>query len=118
MLILLNYAWTLPFFGFWGCAVYLIYICSNDGHKAVHPPPRPGIVPRRRLMERMNAGSANGLRIVRELSHGCHWMKGTAIRCVSSVAESLPDGTKIVEQDPFVLQDLIAEKWIKEWIVE
>ena len=37
---------------------------------------------------------------------------------ISFVADSLPDTTKIVEQDPFVLQDLIAENWIKEWIVE
>lgn len=39
-------------------------------------------------------------------------------RLISFVADSLPEATKIVEQDPFVLQDLIAEKWIKEWIVE
>ena len=37
---------------------------------------------------------------------------------ISFVASSLQEATEIVQQDPFILQDLIAEKWIKEWIVE
>lgn len=37
---------------------------------------------------------------------------------ISFVANSIPEATEIVKQDPFILQDLIAEKWIKEWIVE
>jgi uncharacterized protein YciI len=37
---------------------------------------------------------------------------------ISFVASSLEDATEIILQDPFILQDLIAEKWIKEWIVE
>ena len=37
---------------------------------------------------------------------------------ISFVASSLQEATEITQQDPFILQDLIAEKWIKEWIVE
>lgn len=37
---------------------------------------------------------------------------------ISFVASSLDEAMAIVQQDPFVLEDLIAEKWIKEWIVE
>lgn len=37
---------------------------------------------------------------------------------ISFSALSLEEATQIILQDPFVLQDLIAEKWIKEWIVE
>ena len=37
---------------------------------------------------------------------------------ISFVASSLEDATNIILQDPFILQDLIAEKWIKDWIVE
>ena len=37
---------------------------------------------------------------------------------ISFVASSLDEAMTIVQQDPFVLEDLIAEKWIKEWIVE
>lgn len=37
---------------------------------------------------------------------------------ISFAASSLDEATEIILQDPFILQDLIAEKWIKEWIVE
>lgn len=37
---------------------------------------------------------------------------------ISFVASSLEDATEIILQDPFILEDLIAEQWIKEWIVE
>ena len=37
---------------------------------------------------------------------------------ISFVASSIEEATEIILQDPFVVQDLIAEKWIKEWIVE
>lgn len=37
---------------------------------------------------------------------------------ISYVASSLQEAIEIIQQDPFILQDLIAEKWIKEWIVE
>lgn len=33
-------------------------------------------------------------------------------------AESMEAATKIVRNDPFVLEDLLADKWIKEWTVE
>lgn len=42
------------------------------------------------------------------------WMGGL----ISFVASSLEEVTEIILQDPFILEDLIAEKWIKEWIVE
>jgi uncharacterized protein YciI len=37
---------------------------------------------------------------------------------ISFTASSLEEATTIIQQDPFNLQDLIVEKWIKEWIVE
>ena len=33
-------------------------------------------------------------------------------------AANLEEATHIIQQDPFVLEDMIAEKWIKSWIVE
>jgi uncharacterized protein len=33
-------------------------------------------------------------------------------------AMSLQEATDIILQDPFILEDLIAQKWIKEWITE
>jgi len=33
-------------------------------------------------------------------------------------ASSLQGATDIVLQDPFILEDLIAQKWIKEWVTE
>jgi uncharacterized protein YciI len=36
---------------------------------------------------------------------------------ISFVAPSLQDATDIILQDPFILEDLIAEKWIKDWLV-
>lgn len=33
-------------------------------------------------------------------------------------ASSFEEATQIIQQDPFILEDLIAEKWIKEWIIE
>ncbi len=37
---------------------------------------------------------------------------------ISFIASSLEEALAWISQDPFVLEDLIAEKWIKEWIVE
>lgn len=37
---------------------------------------------------------------------------------ISFAAPSIEEATEIIRQDPFILEDLIAEKWIKEWIVE
>jgi uncharacterized protein YciI len=37
---------------------------------------------------------------------------------ISFSALSIEEATKIILQDPFVLENLIAEKWIKEWIIE
>jgi uncharacterized protein YciI len=37
---------------------------------------------------------------------------------ISFVASSLEEATEIVQQDPFVLEDLIDQKWIKEWVPE
>jgi uncharacterized protein YciI len=31
---------------------------------------------------------------------------------------NIEEAIKIILQDPFVLENLIAEKWIKEWIIE
>ncbi len=33
-------------------------------------------------------------------------------------AENIEEATKIIMNDPFVLEDLIGNKWMKEWIVE
>ena len=37
---------------------------------------------------------------------------------IAFAASSLEEATARIMQDPFVLENLIAEKWIKEWIVE
>ena len=37
---------------------------------------------------------------------------------ISFVASSLEEAAEIIQQDPFVLEDLIDQKWIKEWLVE
>lgn len=37
---------------------------------------------------------------------------------ISFTAASLQEATDIVSQDPFITYDLIAQKWIKEWIPE
>ena len=34
---------------------------------------------------------------------------------ISFVASSLKEATAIILQDPFALEDLIDQKWIKEW---
>ena len=34
---------------------------------------------------------------------------------ISFLAHSLQEATDIILQDPFIAEDLIAEKWIKEW---
>jgi uncharacterized protein YciI len=33
-------------------------------------------------------------------------------------AESMAEATNIIMADPFVSEDLLEEKWIKEWLVE
>lgn len=37
---------------------------------------------------------------------------------ISFVALNLEEATMIILQDPFLLEDLIADKWIKEWSIE
>ena len=37
---------------------------------------------------------------------------------ISFLASSLDEATRVILKDPFVLEDLITEKWIKEWMVE
>ena len=37
---------------------------------------------------------------------------------ISFVTSSWEAATAIVQQDPFILNDLIDQKWIKEWIPE
>jgi hypothetical protein len=37
---------------------------------------------------------------------------------ISFLAPDLPRATDFILQDPFILEDLILEKWIKEWILE
>ena len=37
---------------------------------------------------------------------------------ISFAASSLEQATEIIRQDPFILEDLIEQKWIKEWIPE
>ncbi len=37
---------------------------------------------------------------------------------ISFVTTSLEEATTIIMQDPFLTEDLIENKWIKEWIVE
>lgn len=37
---------------------------------------------------------------------------------IAFVASSLEEATELVQQDPFVLEDLIDQKWIKEWVLE
>jgi uncharacterized protein YciI len=37
---------------------------------------------------------------------------------ISFFASSLEEATEIIEQDPFIVEDLIEQKWVKEWIVE
>lgn len=37
---------------------------------------------------------------------------------ISFVASSLEEATQIILQDPFIVADLIEQKWIKEWLCE
>jgi uncharacterized protein YciI len=37
---------------------------------------------------------------------------------ISFVAENLEEATTIIMKDPFVEEDILINKWIKEWIVE
>ena len=37
---------------------------------------------------------------------------------ISFVAPSFEDAAEIIQQDPFILEDLIDHKWIKEWVLE
>jgi uncharacterized protein YciI len=33
-------------------------------------------------------------------------------------AESIEEATRITMNDPFVLQDVLEDKWLKEWVVK
>jgi uncharacterized protein len=37
---------------------------------------------------------------------------------ISFVASSMEEATALILQDPFVLEKLIEQKWIKEWLLE
>jgi uncharacterized protein YciI len=37
---------------------------------------------------------------------------------ISFVASNMDEATKIILQDPFILEDLVDQKWIKEWVLE
>ena len=37
---------------------------------------------------------------------------------ITFVASNLDEATEIILQDPFILEDLIDQKWIKEWSPE
>ena len=37
---------------------------------------------------------------------------------ISFVVSSMEEAAEIIRQDPFVLEALIDQKWIKEWILE
>jgi uncharacterized protein YciI len=37
---------------------------------------------------------------------------------ISFAASNLEEATEFIQQDPFVLENLVVEKWIKEWIIE
>ncbi|MCL4536224.1 MAG: YciI family protein [Nitrospirae bacterium] len=37
---------------------------------------------------------------------------------ISFEAENLEEATRIIMNDPFVLQGLLENKWVKEWAVE
>jgi uncharacterized protein YciI len=37
---------------------------------------------------------------------------------ISFIAPSLHEASEIIRQDPFIQEDLVDQKWIKEWILE
>ena len=37
---------------------------------------------------------------------------------ISFAAQSLEDAREIILRDPFIQEDLIEQKWIKEWMLE
>ena len=37
---------------------------------------------------------------------------------ISFVASSIEDASDIIQNDPFVSEDLIDQKWTKEWVLE
>jgi uncharacterized protein YciI len=37
---------------------------------------------------------------------------------ISFIVFSLEEATTMIQHDPFVLEDLVEQKWIKEWVVE
>jgi len=37
---------------------------------------------------------------------------------ISFAASSLEEATEVILQDPFIVENLISEKWIKEWVPE
>jgi uncharacterized protein YciI len=37
---------------------------------------------------------------------------------ISFIASSLEEAAGIIQQDPFILEDLIGRKWLKEWAPE
>jgi uncharacterized protein YciI len=37
---------------------------------------------------------------------------------ISFIASGIQEATEIIQQDPFILEDLVDQNWIKEWILE
>jgi uncharacterized protein YciI len=37
---------------------------------------------------------------------------------ISFVASSVEEAVGIIQHDPFIMEDLIDQKWLKEWILE
>jgi uncharacterized protein YciI len=37
---------------------------------------------------------------------------------ISFIASDMDEAVKIIFQDPFILEDLVDQKWIKEWVLE
>jgi uncharacterized protein YciI len=37
---------------------------------------------------------------------------------ISFVASSAEEAAEVIQQDPFIVEDLIDQKWMKEWVLE
>ena len=37
---------------------------------------------------------------------------------ITFTSDNINDATDIINKDPFVIENLLSDKWIKEWIVE
>ena len=53
---------------------------------------------------------------IQDMSHGPFSDRSGGL--IIFPAENKIEAEKIVSQDPFVIHDLLSEKWIKEWMAE